>query len=72
MLPDRKILVKGGPKLYKTAPRLKGFAALRASLARLHHRAVGLAKKPHADAAKAADLAIDLQAALRRAYQADE
>lgn len=49
MLPDRKILVKGGPKQYKLRPGLTGRDRMYQRLLRLHLSAERAARRPDAD-----------------------
>jgi hypothetical protein len=50
VLPDIKILVKGGPKQYKTHPQARGAPRLYHQLFHLFRRTQKLAQQPNADA----------------------
>jgi hypothetical protein len=64
VLPDKKILVKGGPKQYKTKAGLTGSARVYHQLFRLQQTAQKAAQKPNADA-----FAITLSDVLSRAVR---
>ncbi len=54
MLPDKKILVKGGPKQYKSGPGPTGAARQLARLYKLQREATKAARKAGADALQVA------------------